>query len=89
MKTKEELIIKYEIYKSACKHIEDDDKTVNSIYNRVMDKELRIYNEFIEDLKNLPNELQGVSNNEQTKEICYKTGKECKYDCKGLCKDSC
>ena len=30
-----------------------------------------------------------ISNNEQTKEICYKTGKECKYDCKGLCKDSC
>lgn len=27
--------------------------------------------------------------NQRHKEICYKTDKECIYECKGLCRDSC
>ena len=38
-----------------------------------------------------PQQSEQVDDREQPddRQQCYKTGKECKYKCDGLCKDSC
>lgn len=44
--------------------------------HKVSDMYERLILKFIEDLKNLPNELKGVSNNEQKQEFCCICGCE-------------
>lgn len=76
-----ELLEDYEL--TGAKHIK------NTLIQQLMRSEMKNVLEFIEDLKNLPNELQSVSNNELTQEVCshYHQGicfykKKCQYQTK-------
>ncbi len=42
----------------------------------------------LRDIFSNPKEPETVHGNEAEKEVCYKTGKPCKYSCSGLCRDS-
>lgn len=39
--------------------------------------------------KNWINKFVGAMGGKPEKQICYKSNKECKYNCSGLCKESC
>jgi hypothetical protein len=66
---KEELIESYTKRKAALE-LWQQSAVINGTEKVVVQKQIQCFSQFIEDLKNLPNELKGVSNNEDNKRIC-------------------
>jgi DNA repair exonuclease SbcCD ATPase subunit len=84
MNTIEDLIKKYEEEISDVKlSMENDRKHGDDSFTMEYDTQIKEISRFIEDLKNLPNELRAVNRNEQAKEICPDCGEimERRYYC--------